>query len=150
MNLRLRLKGSVGAMVFSGLTLITFGGIAMQMGFSNYKIRAEKQLHILNSIRFSTIIQIGLEEGWLTKPINGQSETFDLITVDASYPLSTTLRNPSLKTQKYSTNSNILVSNTNGKYTFYAQMIEDQSTHIYISSSKEIYNLDINDVSLNN
>ena len=62
-----RILGNIGISIISGITALN-SSVAMQMGYSNFKVKAEKQLHILNSVRFATIAQIGLEEGWINEP----------------------------------------------------------------------------------
>ena len=42
------LKGSALVGAVAGITALSFAGIAVQMGHSNFKQKAEKQLHILN------------------------------------------------------------------------------------------------------
>ena len=87
-----RLMGNIGISVVSGITAISMAGVAMQMGYSNFKVKAEKQLHILNSIRFATIVQIGMEEGWVSTPEINDTITITLTEIDNNYPLSTNLK----------------------------------------------------------
>ena len=56
-----KVLGNIGLSIMGGITAITFAGVAMQMGYSSFKLKTEKQLHILNSVRFVTIVQIGIE-----------------------------------------------------------------------------------------
>ena len=107
-----KLTGNIGVGVISGITALTMAGVAMQLGYSSFKAKAEKQLHILNSIRFATIIQIGLEEGWVNKPDLNDSSTITLSDVDTEYNLSSSLKNPSLSTQSYDSDSYIKIERT--------------------------------------
>ena len=68
-----KLKATALVSAVAGITALSFTGIAIQMGHSNFKASAEKQLHILNSIRLSTIVQIGIEEQWVD--LNDSSST---------------------------------------------------------------------------
>ena len=144
-----KLIANIGVGLISGLTAVSFAGVAIQMGFSGFKTRAEKQLHILNSIRFATIIQIGIDEGWVNTPDENSSSTIKLNDLDNDYQYSINLKNPSLKTQKYDLNSSITIENNSGKLHFYCNLIEDGSEHQYTNSSVIVYNLSINDINLN-
>ena len=110
-----KLAGNIGITLISGVTALSMAGVAMQMGYSNFKIKAEKQLHILNGIRFATIVQIGMEEGWVSTPESNDSITITLTEVDNNYHLSTNLKNPSLESQNYNPNSSITIENNSGK-----------------------------------
>lgn len=140
--------GNIGITVVSGITALSMAGVAMQMGYANFKIKAEKQLHILNSIRFATIVQIGMEEGWVVTPETNDSITITLTDIDSNYPLSTNLKNPSLESQIYHSDSSITIENTDGKIDFYCSLIEDNSAHNYTDSSVNVHNLSINNISL--
>ncbi len=144
-----KLKGNIGLGVISGITALTMAGVAMQMGYSNFKIKAEKQLHILNSIRFATIIQIGLEEGWVSTPETNNTITITLTEVNNEYSLSTTLKNPSLNNQNYDNSSYIEIRNTDGKNKFFCNLIEDDSSHSYTDESVEVHSLTIENIELN-
>ena len=144
-----RFFGNIGLSLISGITALSLAGVAMQMGYSNFKIKAEKQLHILNSIRFATIVQIGLEEGWVLTPASNDSITITLSDINSNYPLASNLKNPSLTSQNYSTDSSITIENNDGKIEFYCSLIEDGSEHNYIDSSIVVYNLAVENVSLN-
>ena len=143
------LRGSLGVSLITGITAITMAGVAIQMGFANYKLKTEKQLHILNSIRFATIVQIGLEEGWLSTPASNTSASITLTEVDAGYNFSSNLKDPSNDSTTYKTSSYILVNNDNGTLKFYASLIQDNSEHIYVASSTEVHLLSISDITLN-
>ena len=123
-----KLLGNIGISLVGGITALSMAGVAMQMGYSNFKIKAEKQLHILNSIRFATIVQIGMEEGWVSSPENNDSITITLTDIDNNYELSTTLKNPSLASQTYNSDSSITIENTNGKIDFYCSLIVPNSS----------------------
>lgn len=144
-----KVLGNIGLSIMGGITAITFAGVAMQMGYSSFKLKTEKQLHILNSVRFVTIVQIGIEEGWVPKPGSSSSETIYLSDVETNYDLSTTLKNPSLDSQNYNESSFIIVQNENGKLKFFVELIEENSSHKYIENEKEIHLLGIDDVTLN-
>jgi hypothetical protein len=144
-----RLGGSLGISLITGITAITMAGVAIQMGFANYKLKTEKQLHILNSIRFATIVQIGLEEGWLSAPASNTSASITLTQVDLGYNFSSNLKDPSNDSTTYKTSSYILVNNDNGTLKFYASLIQDNSEHIYVASSTEVHLLSISDITLN-
>ena len=143
------LRGSLGVSLITGITAITMAGVAIQMGYANYKLKTEKQLHILNSIRFATIVQIGLEEGWLSTPASNTSASITLTEVDAGYNFSSNLKDPSNDSTTYKTSSYILVNNDNGTLKFYASLIQDNSEHIYVASSTEVHLLSISDITLN-
>ena len=145
----MKLKGNVGTTIITAATAITFGGIAMQMGYSSFKIKAEKQLHILNSIRFSTIVQIGIEEDWVDAPSQSNSAIVHLSDVEANYSLSSTLKNPSDPSQLYHDDSNVVIQNDSGKLKFFVELIKYDSDHKYIYSNKEIHLLEVNDVNIN-
>jgi hypothetical protein len=141
--------GNIGISVIGGITALSMAGVAMQMGYSNFKVKAEKQLHILNSIRFATIVQIGMEEGWVSTPEINDSIIITLTEVDTNYPLSTNLKNPSLETQIYNESSSITIENNNGKIDFYCTLIEHSSNHNYIDGSVNVHNLSIENIQLN-
>ena len=143
------LKGNIGITLISGITALSMAGVAMQMGYSNFKIKAEKQLHILNSIRFATITQIGMEEGWITTPDNNSSITITLTDIDTNYPLSSNLKNPSTSTQNYDPDSSITVNNNGGKLEFYCTLIEENTSHNYIDNTIIVHDLSIENISLN-
>lgn len=145
-----KLMGNIGISIIGGVTALSMAGVAMQMGYSNFKIKAEKQLHILNSIRFATIVQIGMEEGWVSTPDTNDSITITLTDVDSNYPLSTNLKNPSIESQIYSENSSITIENSNGKIDFYCSLIENESAHNYTDNTISVHNLSINNVNLAN
>jgi len=145
-----KLMGNIGISIIGGITALSMAGVAMQMGYSNFKIKAEKQLHILNSIRFATIVQIGMEEGWVATPDTNDSITVTLTDVDNNYPLSTNLKNPSLESQTYNTDSSIIIENSNGKIDFYCLLIEHESAHNYTDNTVSVHNLSINNISLTN
>tara|TARA_Y100001935_G_C17303384_1_gene510718 strand:+ start:1919 stop:2380 length:462 start_codon:yes stop_codon:yes gene_type:complete len=145
-----KLMGNIGISIIGGITALSMAGVAMQMGYSSFKIKAEKQLHILNSIRFATIVQIGMEEGWVIQPNTNDSITVTLTDVDNNYPLSTNLKNPSLESQSYNADSSIIIENSNGKIDFYCSLIEHESTHNYTDNTISVHNLSINDISLTN
>ena len=144
-----RLRGSLGISLITGITAITMAGVAIQMGYANYKLKTEKQLHILNSIRFATIVQIGLEEGWLSTPASNTSASITLTEVDAGYNFSSNLKDPSNDSTTYKTSSYILVNNDNGTLKFYASLIQDNSEHAYVAASTEVHLLSISDITLN-
>lgn len=144
-----RLMGNIGISVVSGITAISMAGVAMQMGYSNFKVKAEKQLHILNSIRFATIVQIGMEEGWVSTPEINDTITITLTEIDNNYPLSTNLKNPSLESQAYDSDSSITIENSNGKLDFYCSLIENESSHNYIDDSINVHSLSIENINLN-
>ena len=144
-----KLTGNIGVGVISGITALTMAGVAMQLGYSSFKAKAEKQLHILNSIRFATIIQIGIEEGWVSKPELNDSTTITLSDVDTEYNLSSTLKNPSLNTQNYDTDSYIKIENNNGKTIFFCSLMEENSDHSYTDNNIEVHNLAIENIQLN-
>lgn len=141
--------GNIGISLISGITALSLAGVAMQMGYSNFKLKAEKQLHILNSIRFATIVQIGLEEGWVDSPSINDSITITLSELDISYQLSTNLRNPSLTSQNYNPESSMIIENTNGKIRFYCTLIEEDSSHNYTDNTINVHNLGVDNISLN-
>lgn len=141
--------GNIGISLISGITALSLAGVAMQMGYSNFKLKAEKQLHILNSIRFATIVQIGLEEGWVDSPSINNSITITLSELDISYQLSTNLRNPSLTSQNYNPESSMIIENTNGKIRFYCTLIEEDSSHNYTDNTINVHNLGVDNISLN-
>lgn len=142
--------GNIGISIIGGITALSMAGVAMQMGYSSFKIKAEKQLHILNSIRFATIVQIGMEEGWVLKPETNDSITVTLTDVDSNYPLSSNLKNPSLESQTYNADSSIIIENLNGKINFYCSLIEYESTHNYTDTTIDVHNLSIGNISLAN
>ena len=144
-----KIAGNIGITLISGVTALSMAGVAMQMGYSNFKIKAEKQLHILNGIRFATIVQIGMEEGWVSTPESNDSITVTLTEVDNNYHLSTNLKNPSLESQNYNPNSSITIENNSGKIEFYCTLIEENTNHNYIDNSINIHNLAIENISLN-
>ena len=144
-----KLTGNIGVGVISGITALTMAGVAMQLGYSSFKAKAEKQLHILNSIRFATIIQIGLEEGWVNKPDLNDSSTITLSDVDSEYNLSSSLKNPSLNTQNYDTDSYIKIENNNGKTIFFCSLMEENTDHTYTDNNIEVHNLAIENIQLN-
>ena len=141
--------GNIGISLISGITALSLAGVAMQMGYSNFKLKAEKQLHILNSIRFATIVQIGLEEGWVDSPSINNSITITLSELDISYQLSSNLRNPSLTSQNYNPESSMIIENTNGKIRFYCTLIEEDSSHNYTDNTINVHNLGVDNISLN-
>jgi hypothetical protein len=145
-----KLMGNIGISIIGGITALSMAGVAMQMGYSSFKIKAEKQLHILNSIRFATIVQIGMEEGWVLKPETNDSITVTLTDVDSNYPLSSNLKNPSLESQTYNADSSIIIENLNGKINFYCSLIEYESTHNYTDTTIDVHNLSIGNISLAN
>ena len=142
------LTGNVGVTLISGITALSMAGVAMQMGYSNFKIKAEKQLHILNGIRFATIVQIGMEEGWVSTPESNDSITVTLTDIDNNYHLSTNLKNPSLQSQNYNPDSAITIENNSGKIEFYCTLIEENTSHNYIDNSINVHNLAIENISL--
>jgi hypothetical protein len=144
-----KLIGNIGISLISGITALSLAGVAMQMGYSNFKLKAEKQLHILNSIRFATIVQIGMEEGWVDLPLTNDSTTITLSEIDINYQLSTNLKNPSLTSQNYNPDSAIIIENTNGKINFYCTLIEEDSNHNYTDNTINVHNLGVNNISLN-
>ena len=144
-----KLIGNIGISLISGITALSLAGVAMQMGYSNFKLKAEKQLHILNSIRFATIVQIGMEEGWVDLPLTNDSTTITLSEIDINYQLSTNLKNPSLTSQNYNPDSAIVIENTNGKINFYCTLIEEDSAHNYTDNTINVHNLGIDNISLN-
>lgn len=144
-----KLIGNIGISLISGITALSLAGVAMQMGYSNFKLKAEKQLHILNSIRFVTIVQIGMEEGWIDLPLTNDSTTITLSEIDINYQLSTNLKNPSLTSQNYNPDSAIIIENTNGKINFYCTLIEEDSVHNYTDNTINVHNLGIDNISLN-
>jgi len=144
-----KLIGNIGISLISGITALSLAGVAMQMGYSNFKLKAEKQLHILNSIRFATIVQIGMEEGWVDLPLTNDSTTITLSEIDINYQLSTNLKNPSLTSQNYNPDSAIIIENTNGKINFYCTLIEEDSTHNYTDNTINVHNLGVDNISLN-
>ena len=144
-----KLIGNIGISLISGITALSLAGVAMQMGYSNFKLKAEKQLHILNSIRFATIVQIGLEEGWVDSPSTNDSITITLSELDISYQLSTNLKNPSLTSQNYNPESSMIIENTNGKISFYCTLIEEDSSHNYTDNTINVHNLGVDNISLN-
>jgi|TARA_B100001142_G_scaffold296539_1_gene318308 hypothetical protein len=143
------LKGNIGITLVTAITALSMAGVAMQMGYSNFKLKAEKQLHILNAIRFATIVQIGLEEGWVETPDNNTSATISLTDIDASYPLLSHLKNPSQVNQTYHADSSVTINNTSGSLNFYCSLIEDGSSHEYTNTTISIYELTVEDISLN-
>ena len=145
--LKQKLSGNIG--IISGITALTMAGVAMQMGYSGFKIKAEKQLHILNSIRFATIIQIGIEEGWVENPDTNNTILVTLSEIDSDYNLSSNLKNPSLATQMYDDDSYIKIKNINGKTKFYCNLIEDNSDHEYTDETIEVHTLSIQNIELN-
>ena len=147
--LKMNLIGNIGISIISGITALSLAGVAMQMGYSNFKIKAEKQLHILNSIRFATIIQIGMEENWVEFPENGNHVIITLSDVDTNFQLSTNLKNPSLNSQNYHTDSSMKIENTNGKINFFCTLIEENSTHNYTDNSIDVHNLTVENIILN-
>ncbi|MEC8678546.1 MAG: hypothetical protein VXX85_06810 [Candidatus Margulisiibacteriota bacterium] len=144
-----KLIGNIGISLISGITALSLAGVAMQMGYSNFKLKAEKQLHILNSIRFATIVQIGMEEGWVDLPLTNDSTTITLSEIDINYQLSTNLKNPSLTSQNYNPDSAIIIENTNGKINFYCTLIEEDSAHNYTDNTINVHNLGVDNISLN-
>ena len=141
------LKATALVSAVAGITALSFTGIAIQMGHSNFKASAEKQLHILNSIRLSTIVQIGIEEQWVN--LNDSSSTIVyLADIDNSYNVSSTLKNPSTSSQAYDVNSYVLIESNNNYYSFFVYLKEPDSDHIYIQPETEIHLLNVNDVSL--
>lgn len=149
MGLKWIFRGNVGITLVAAITALSMGGVAMQMGYSNFKLKAEKQLHILNAIRFATIVQIGLEEGWVETPILNESISINLTDIDASYPLLSHLKNPSQSNQTYNANSSITITNTSGTLHFYCLLIEDGSNHQYTDNTISIYELTVEKISLN-
>ena len=147
--LKSKITGNIGITLISGVTALSMAGVAMQMGYSNFKIKAEKQLHILNGIRFATIVQIGMEEGWVSTPQSNDSITVTLTEIDNNYHLSTNLKNPSLESQNYNPNSSITIENNSGKIEFYCTLIEENTSHNYIDNSINVHNLAIENISLN-
>ena len=144
-----KLIGNIGISLISGITALSLAGVAMQMGYSNFKLKAEKQLHILNSIRFATIVQIGMEEGWVDLPLTNDSTSITLSEIDINYQLSSNLKNPSLTSQNYNPDSAIIIENTNGKINFYCTLIEEDSAHNYTDNTINVHNLGIDNISLN-
>jgi hypothetical protein len=144
-----RLWGNIGVGLVSGITALSMAGVAMQMGYSHFKLKAEKQLHILNSIRLATVVQIGLEEGWVNSPDQNGSITLNLSDIDESYPVSSTLKNPSNADQLYGTNSLVTIENNQGKLMFYCALTDHNSTHIYTDDTVKIYNLTLENITLN-
>jgi hypothetical protein len=147
--LKIKLIGNIGISIISGITALSLAGVAMQMGYSNFKIKAEKQLHILNSIRFATIIQIGMEESWVEFPENGNHVIITLSEVDTNFQLSTNLKNPSLNSQNYHSDSSMKIENTNGKIHFFCTLIEENSTHNYTDNSIDVHDLTVENIMLN-
>ncbi|MGC6367451.1 MAG: hypothetical protein ACON35_05560 [Candidatus Marinamargulisbacteria bacterium] len=148
-HLKGKLIGNIGIGLISGLTALSFAGVGIQMGFSGFKARAEKQLHILNGIRFATIIQIGIDEGWVTPPETNNVTTIQINELDELYEFSINLKNPSLNTQEYNETSAIIIENTNGKLNFYCNLIEDGSDHQYTDPNIVVFSLTIDDIYLN-
>ncbi len=144
-----KIYGNIGISIISGITVLSLAGVAMQMGYSNFKVKAEKQLHILNSIRFATIAQIGIEEGWINQPSLNSSVTITLTEIDTNYQLSTNLKNPSETSQNYDPNSSIKIENINGKYEFYCQLIKENSSHNYTDNNIKVHNLLVGNITLN-
>jgi hypothetical protein len=143
-----RLNANIGLSIISGITALSLAGVAMQMGYSNFKIKAEKQLHILNSIRFSTIVQIGIEEGWVIAPNTDESLIITLSDIEDNYPLSSNLKNPSQASQNYDLESSVTILNADGKLNFYCTLIEDQTNHTYTDSTVVVSNLTIENITL--
>lgn len=143
------LKGNIGITLVSGITALSMAGVAMQMGYANFKIKAEKQLHILNCVRFSTITQIGMEEGWITTPENNNSETITSTDIDDNYALTSNLKNPSIDSQNYDPNSTITITNDNGTLKFYCSLIEENTTHQYTDNTIQVHALSVENITLN-
>ena len=118
-----KLIGNIGISLISGITALSLAGVAMQMGYSNFKLKAEKQLHILNSIDLQQLFKLEWKN-WVDLPLTNDSTTITLSEIDINYQLSTNLKNPSLTSQNYNPDSAIIIENTNGKINFYCTLIE--------------------------
>ncbi|MEK9727304.1 MAG: hypothetical protein VW397_04255 [Candidatus Margulisiibacteriota bacterium] len=143
-----RVYANIGLSIISGITILSLAGVAMQMGYANFKVKAEKQLHILNSIRFATIAQIGIEEGWISEPSMNESITITLTDIDSNYQLSTNLRNPSETSQNYSPNSSIKIENNNGRYEYYCLLLNEETTHTYTDDNIKVHDLSVENITL--
>jgi hypothetical protein len=139
------MAGNMGITLVSGITALSLAGVAMQMGYANFKIKAEKQLHILNSIRFVTLIEIGLEDGWVVAPPINESETITIADVDNAYSMGAHLKNPSQQNQLYHDDSAVIIQNDNGRLVFYSRLMDTEG-HLYTTDTIAAYNLTINDI----
>ena len=149
LKLRKYLSGNIGLGLISSITALSFTGVAIQIGYTGFKQKAEKQLHILNSIRFATIVQIGIEEGWVNSPETNSTTEIKLVDINTNGPVNIQLKNPSLITETYDDDSAIIIENNNGILEYYCNLLEDGSNHNYINSQIDVYNLKPNNVELN-
>ena len=113
LKLRKYLSGNIGLGLISSITALSFTGVAIQIGYTGFKQKAEKQLHILNSIRFATIVQIGIEEGWVNSPETNSTTEIKLVDINTNGPVNIQLKNPSLITETYDDDSAIIIENNN-------------------------------------
>ena len=148
-KLKKYIKGNIGIGLISGITALSFTGVAIQIGYTGFKQKAEKQLHILNSIRFATIVQIGIEEGWVNLPDSNGTTEIKLIDINTSTPVNIQLKNPSLLTETYDDDSAIIIENNNGTLEYYCNLLEDGTNHNYINSDIDVYNLTPENIELN-
>ena len=82
-NYTIRIKRNIGITLVSGITALSMAGVAMQMGYANFKIKGKTTSH-LNCVRFSTIIKLEWKKVGLQRQriiIQKQSHPVILMTI---------------------------------------------------------------------
>ncbi|MBG91295.1 MAG: hypothetical protein CL521_05710 [Actinobacteria bacterium] len=122
----------------AGLTALLSAGL--YISYASYQDNIEKQLHVYNATKITSVIQLGFYEGWIDRPAEDEEIQVSIqqLRTMGDIPM---LRDPSGGGLYDEESSFVRIEKEAGNVIFYIKLKKQNIDHVYIKDDVDIIDL---------